>query len=100
MELHDMGFASEEVDGSGKKILIAYFSATNNTENTANHLEEILDADLYEIVPETPYTSADLNCNDNFGRANREQSDSTVRPAISGSVGSMEQYDVIFAVGF
>ncbi len=84
-----------ESESSGKKILIAYFSATNNTENIANHLDDILDADLYEIVPEIPYTSDDLNYNGDC-RANREQNDDTARPAISGSVDNMEQYDVIF----
>ncbi|MDE6259382.1 MAG: NAD(P)H-dependent oxidoreductase [Oscillospiraceae bacterium] len=84
-----------ETSDGGKKILIAYFSATNNTEHIANLLSEILDADLYEITPETPYTSADLNYNTDC-RANREQNDPTARPAISGSVDNMEQYDVIF----
>lgn len=83
-------------DSSGKKILIAYFSATNNTEGIANHLKEILDADLYEIVPETPYTSADLNYGDPSSRTSREQNDNAARPAISGNVENMEQYDVIF----
>lgn len=32
----------EGTDDSGKKVLIAYFSATNNTENIANHLNDIL----------------------------------------------------------
>ena len=77
------------------KVLIAYFSATNNTEGIANHLDAILDADLYEITPETPYTSADLNYNTDC-RANREQNDATARPTISSSVDNMEQYDVIF----
>ena len=77
------------------RVLIAYFSATNNTESIANHLKAILDADIYEIVPETPYTSADLNYNTDC-RANREQNDSSARPAISGNVDAMEQYDVIF----
>ncbi len=79
----------------GGRILIAYFSATNNTEGIANHLDAILDADLYEITPETPYTSADLNYNSDC-RANDEQNDPSARPAISGSVDNMEQYDVIF----
>lgn len=86
---------SEEADSGEMKILIAYFSATNNTEGIANHLDAILDADLYEIVPETPYTSDDLNYNTDC-RANREQNDAGARPAISGSVEDMEQYDVIF----
>ncbi|MDE6589376.1 MAG: NAD(P)H-dependent oxidoreductase [Oscillospiraceae bacterium] len=83
-------------EDSGKKILIAYFSATNNTENIANHLNEILDADLYEIVPETPYTSDDLNYNDSSSRSSVEMNDSSARPAISGGVDNMERYDVIF----
>lgn len=85
-----------ETDGGETKILIAYFSATNNTEGIANHLESILDADLYEIVPETPYTSDDLNYNDSSCRSSQEMDDPDARPAISGSVDNMEQYDVIF----
>lgn len=86
----------EGTDDSEKKILIAYFSATNNTENIANHLNELLDADLYEIVPEAPYTSDDLNYNDSASRSSQEMNDPDARPAISGSVDNMEQYDVIF----
>lgn len=86
---------NEPAPSEGTKVLITYFSATNNTEGIANHLDAILDADLYEIVPETPYTSADLNYNTDC-RANREQNDASARPAISGSVSNMEQYDVIF----
>lgn len=87
---------TSEPDSGEQKILIAYFSATNNTENIANHLNGILDADLYEIVPETAYTSDDLNYNDSSSRSSQEQNDPDARPAISGSVDSMEQYDVIF----
>ena len=77
------------------KVLVAYFSATNNTENVADHLKDILSADLYEITPEVPYTAADLDYNSDC-RANREQNDAGARPAISGGVEDMEQYDVIF----
>lgn len=90
------GDLSGEPEDGGAKILIAYFSATNNTENIANHLDSILDADLYEIVPETPYTSDDLNYNDSSSRSSQEMDDPSARPAISGSVDNMEQYDVIF----
>ena len=40
----------------GSKILVAYFSATNNTKGVAQKLADGLGADLYEIVPEQPYT--------------------------------------------
>ena len=86
----------ESTPNEGGRVLIAYFSATNNTKNIANHLDVILDADLYEITPEQPYTSADLNYGDSSTRATVEQNDPTARPAISGSVDNMEQYDVIF----
>ena len=86
----------EGTDDSGKKVLIAYFSATNNTENIANHLNDILDADLYEIVPEQPYTADDLNYNDSSSRSSQEMNDPDSRPVISGNVENMEQYDVIF----
>ena len=85
-----------DTPSAGGKILIAYFSATNHTEGIANHLDAILDADLYEITPEQPYTSADLNYGDSSTRATVEQNDPNARPAISGGVENMEQYAVIF----
>lgn len=85
-----------DTPSAGGRVLIAYFSATNNTEGIAHHLDAILDADLYEITPEQPYTSADLNYGDNSSRSSREMNDPGARPAISGSVENMEQYDVIF----
>lgn len=78
------------------KTLIAYFSATNNTEGIANHLNTLLDADLYEIVPETPYTEADLDWHDSSSRTTLEMNDAAARPAISGSVEDMDGYDTIF----
>ena len=77
-------------------VLIAYFSATGNTEYIAEHLAGILDADLYKIVPEAPYTSEDLNYSNSDCRANQEQNDPAARPAISGGVENMADYEVIF----
>lgn len=77
-------------------VLVAYFSATGNTEQIAQHLETVLDADLYEIVPEEPYTGEDLNYSDDGCRANREQNDPDARPAIAGTLEHPENYDVVF----
>ena len=79
----------------GGKTLVAYFSATNTTRPLAEYAADILNADLYEIVPEDPYTDADLAYYTN-GRADREQNDASARPAISGIVENMADYDVIF----
>ena len=75
--------------------MVAYFSATNTTRPLAEYAADILSAGLYEIVPEDPYTDADLAYYTN-GRADREQNDASARPAISGSVENMEQYDIVF----
>lgn len=52
--------------------LVVYFSATGNTENAARAIAEQLDADLFEITPADPYTSADLNWNDPSSRVSTE----------------------------
>ena len=80
----------------GTKVLVAYFSATNTTEGVAEHIADGLNADIYEIVPEEPYTDADLNYNDNNSRTTIEMNDPDARPAIIGSVEDMEQYDIVF----
>lgn len=86
--------SSDESDGG--RVLVVYFSATNTTEGVAKNLAEGLGADIYEIVPEEPYTSADLNYNDSKSRSTAEMNDPGARPAIFGSVDNMSQYDVIF----
>lgn len=77
------------------KKLVAYFSATGTTKKLAEQVAQILDADLYEITPQNPYSSEDLNYNDSNSRANIEQNDDNARPAILGSVQNMEQYSSI-----
>ena len=81
---------------AGSHILVAYFSATGTTKGVAVNLAEALNADLYEIVPEEPYTAEDLNYNDRSTRATVEQNTPDVRPAIAGSVENMDQYDAVF----
>ena len=88
-----------DTESEGTKVLVVYFSATNTTEGVAEHIANGLNADIYEIVPEDPYTDADLNYNDNNSRTTIEMNNPNVRPAISGSVENMEQYDIIF-VGY
>lgn len=83
-------------EAKGAKVLAAYFSATNTTEGVAEHIANGLNADLYEIVPEEPYTEADLNYSDDNSRSTIEMNDPSARPAISGSVENMEQYDIVF----
>ena len=43
------------------KTLVVYFSATGTTEKLAKKLSSVTGGDLHEIVPETLYSSADLD---------------------------------------
>lgn len=81
------------------KKLVAYFSATGTTSEVAVRLSEAADADLFEIKPEIPYSSADLDWHDKYSRSNMEMDDKCSRPAISSKVSNMERYDTVF-VGF
>lgn len=82
-----------------KKMLVAYFSASGVTAKAAKKLAEVAGADLFEIRPAVPYTSADLNWMDKKSRSSVEMNDPAFRPAIAGKMEGMEQYDVVF-VGF
>ena len=93
--LEASGPETEGPETAGSRILVAYFSATGNTEGAAQKLAEGLGADLYEIVPEIPYTSEDLNYSDSNSRSSVEMNDPDARPGISGAVENMEQYDVV-----
>ena len=81
----------------GSKTLVVCFSATGNTKRLAQYAAEYLGADFYEITPETPYTSADLNYNDPDSRVCREHSDPTSRPAISGNIDTAKYETIIIA---
>ena len=78
------------------KILVAYFSCTGNTRSVAEQIKSALKADIHEIKPEIPYTSTDLNWRDNSSRSSMENSDPSSRPAISGSIENIGQYNIIF----
>ena len=86
--------SDEQEADMNTKTLVVYFSCTGTTKLVAEYVTEILGADLYEIVPEEPYTEADLAYYTN-GRADQEQNDPDVRPAISGGVENMDEYDTI-----
>ena len=81
------------------KTLVAYFSASGVTASVAEKLSKAVNADLYEIAPEVPYTDADLNWMDKKSRSTVEMEDRSSRPAIGTKVENMEQYDTVF-VGF
>lgn len=81
------------------KVLVSYFSASGVTEKVAEELAKVESADLFRITPKTAYTPADLDWRDKNSRSTLEMSDPNCRPAVTGKVENMDQYDVVF-VGF
>ncbi len=82
-----------------RKTLVAYFSASGVTARLAKKLAAVTDADLFEIVPETPYTAADLDWTNKASRSSVEMNDPTSRPAVASRAADLSRYDRIF-VGF
>lgn len=71
----------------GKEVimaaLVAYFSYGGATKRQAEKLAQKAGADLFEIKPAQPYTSADVNWRDESSRNVKEYHDASSRPAIA-----------------
>ena len=81
------------------KKLVAYFSASGVTKKVGQTLAKAVKADEYEIRPQVPYTTADLDWMDKKSRSSIEMNDPASRPAIADKEAKIENYDVIF-LGF
>lgn len=81
------------------KKLVAYFSATGTTASAAKLLAEAVEAELYEIKPETPYTKADLNWLNPLSRSTKEMNSKKSRPAIIKDDVDVSGYDTVY-LGF
>ena len=75
---------------------VLYFSATGTTAEIAKMIADETESDLFEIVPQIPYSSDDLNYNDDNCRANMEQNDDSARPEISNDLSVVESYDTVY----
>ena len=91
--------ANEKNNMSNSTTLVAYFSATGTTAGVAKKLAKAIDADLFEIKPEQPYSEADLDWRNEKSRSSVEMKNQSSRPAIATEVEHMNIYRVIF-VGF
>lgn len=87
-----------DVESTGGKTLIVYYSASGNTENIANHIASATGGDLFEIVPTEIYTNADLDWTDNDSRVSREHDNEEERnvPLVSDTVDNWNEYDTVF----
>lgn len=73
----------EEEPATNTACAVVYFSVTGNTEMMANKIAAALDVTPQALTPAVPYTSADIDYN-NDCRANVEQQDDlAIRPALA-----------------
>ena len=80
------------------KALVAYFSAEGTTAKLAKELSKIIGADLFEIVPEQPYTAADIRWTNPLARCNREKFGKKDVSTV-GAVENWSEYDTVY-LGF
>ena len=81
------------------KALVAYFSASGNTEAAAKKIQEAAGADLYKIEPEKPYTKEDLDFRNRQARSVVEMGNPSFREKLGGKPVDIKKYDVIY-LGF
>lgn len=77
-----------------EKNLVAYFSYSGNAKKIAKMVSEVTGAELYEIIPQVPYSSDYQECVDQA----RQEIAENARPVIAGEDVNMEQFDRITLV--
>ena len=88
----------EETTAEGGKTLVVYFSASGNTAAVAGYIADALGADTFELVPQEPYSSDDLDWTADDSRVNLEHEDESLRDIalVADSVENWDEYDTVF----
>lgn len=89
------GEDSVDITPKNENVAIVYFSATGNTEQVAQYIQEATNGTLIEIVPQEEYTDNDLNYGNEDSRTSQEQNSNDARPAIANDI-DVSFYDVIY----
>lgn len=92
------GEGEGNVEGTNGRYLVLYCSRSGNTERMAQTIQSTLDCDMIEVVPETPYEN-DYNAMLDRAQDELDAIGQGNYPAITTSVGSFDEYDIVF-VGY
>lgn len=82
----------------GEHVLVAYFSAMDNTESLALSVAEDLNADTFAIQPVVAYTEEDLDFDNENSRVSKEHADVTLQQVDleTTEVANWDSYDTVF----
>lgn len=80
------------------KTLVLFFSAEGKTAGIAKEFANSKGAEIFEIVPEQPYTAADIKWMNPLARCNKEKFGKKEVP-VSGEVKNFAEYDTVY-IGF
>lgn len=87
-----------DTPAAGGKTLVVYFSGSGNTKRVAEDIAAATGGTLFELVPVTPYTSADLSWTTAGSRVNREHDDESLRDItlVTTTPENFDEYDTVF----
>lgn len=91
--------ASPEQTSDNMKAVIIYFTHSGNTELAAKELAAVTGAKMVRLMPEEPYSSADVDWVNEQSRCTREHLDQSLRPAIKPVDVNFAEVDTVF-LGF
>ena len=88
----------DETPVEGGRTLVVYFSASGSTAAVAGYIADALGADTFELVPQEPYSSDDLDWTESGSRVNREHDDASLRDIAltETSPANWDEYDTVF----
>ena len=84
-----------EVEAQDNGILVVFFSPDDTTRAAAYAIAAGLNAELFEITAEEPYSEDDMDYMNAFSRSMQETRDPKARPAIAALPESLGKYDTI-----
>ena len=84
-----------EVEAQDNGILVVFFSPDDTTRAAAYAIAAGLNAELFEITAEEPYSEDDMDYMNSFSRSMQETRDPKARPAIAALPENLDKYDTI-----
>lgn len=96
----EAGAAAEQPKNENSmKSVIIYFTHTGNTELAAKEVAAATGAPMVRLMPEQPYTAADVDWENEKSRCTQEHLNASLRPAIKPVDVDFAKVDTVF-IGF